>query len=132
MYSKLSLLYVHMYSLFFRFVYTTSFEMTIFHHGSLNTLYPLSHPHLGTQHLVPTVTSPPSQHLTPPLTSPPGNRKPATGCYSSSSFHSKTGDVVPVVRIAGETLSFYTLAGGKQLLLNLQSGKMTTEHPTSL
>lgn len=69
--------------------------------------------------------------LFPPLTSQPGNRKPATSCYSYNSFHSKMGDVVPVVRSAGETLSFYTLAGGKQLLLNLQSGEMTTEHRTS-
>ena len=52
MYSKLTLLYIYMYSLFFRFFYTTSFEMTISHHGSLSTLYPLSHPHLGTQHFV--------------------------------------------------------------------------------
>ena len=55
-------------------------------------------------------------------------QKLSHGWYSYGSFHGKSRDVVPVVRSEGWTLSLYTLAGGKHLLLNLQCSEMTSEH----
>lgn len=79
-----------------------------------------------------TLLTSPSFPLLTPSPSPLGNRKPATGCYSYGSFPGKTGDVVPVVGSEGWILTFHTLAGGKQLLLNLQHSEMTTEHPEAM